>query len=154
MDIEKIVEEVVKTLKNDKKMTLSLARELSRRMTEEAKKNGNKLVISIVDEKARPVLTEVMDDAFLVSYDVANRKAYTSVAIKMSTAKLAAEEVKSGGSLEGLDTRDGLIFLGGGAPLVAGGKVIGGIGISGGTAKEDTVYAETAVKIFNEIIRL
>ena len=58
MDIEKIVEEVVKTLKNDKKMTLSLARELSRRMTEEAKKNGNKLVISIVDEKARPVLTE------------------------------------------------------------------------------------------------
>ena len=52
MDIEKIVEEVVKTLKNDKKMTLSLARELSRRMTEEAKKNGNKLVISIVDEKA------------------------------------------------------------------------------------------------------
>ena len=97
MDIEKIVEEVVKTLKNDKKMTLSLAR------------------------------------------------------IKMSTAKLA-EEVKSGGSLEGLDTRDGLIFLGGGAPLVAGGKVIGGIGISGGTAKEDTAYAETAVKIFNEII--
>ena len=151
MDIEKIVEEVVKTLKNDKKMTLSLARELSRRMTEEAKKNGNKLVISIVDEKARPVLTEVMDDAFLVSYDVANRKAYTSVAIKMSTAKLA-EEVRSSGSLEGLDTRDGLIFLGGGAPLVAGGKVIGGIGISGGTAKEDTVYAETAVKIFNEII--
>ena len=53
MDIEKIVEEVVKTLKNDKKMTLSLARELSRRMTEEAKKNGNKLVISIVDEKAQ-----------------------------------------------------------------------------------------------------
>ena len=38
--------------------------------------------------------------------------------------------------------------------LQAGGKVIGGIGISGGTAKEDTVYAETAVKIFNEIIRL
>lgn len=151
MDIEKIVEEVVKTLKNDKKMTLSLARELSRRMTEEAKKHGNKLVISIVDEKARPVLTEVMDDAFLVSYDVANRKAYTSVAIKMSTAKLA-EEVKSGGSLEGLDTHDGLIFLGGGAPLVAAGKVIGGIGISGGTAKEDTAYAETAVKIFNEII--
>ena len=36
--------------------------------------------------------------------------------------------------------------------LQAGGKVIGGIGISGGTAKEDTAYAETAVKIFNEII--
>ena len=40
MDIEKIVEEVVKTLKNDKKMTLSLAHELSRRMTEEAKKTA------------------------------------------------------------------------------------------------------------------
>ena len=151
MDIEKIVEEVVKTLKSDKKMTLSLARELSRRMTEEAKKNGNKLVISIVDEKARPVLTEVMDDAFLVSYDVANRKAYTSVAIKMSTAKLA-EEVRSGGSLDGLDDHDGLIFLGGGAPLKVNGRIIGGIGISGGTASEDTAYAEIAERIFDELV--
>lgn len=151
MDIEKIVTEVISAVRYDKKMTLSLARELSRRMTEEGEKNGNKLVIAIVDEKARPVLTEVMDGAFLVSHPVATRKAYTSVAIKMSTAKLA-EEVGKGGSLEGLDTADGLIFLGGGAPLVVNGNVIGGIGISGGTAAEDTAYAETAVKIFNEII--
>ena len=80
MDIEKIVAEVVSAVRKDKKMTLALARELSRRMTEEGAKRGNKLVVSIVDEKARPVLTEVMDDAFLASYDVANRKAYTSVA--------------------------------------------------------------------------
>ena len=151
MDIEKIVTEVISAVRYDKKMALSLARELSRRMTEEGEKNGNKLVIAIVDEKARPVLTEVMDGAFLVSHPVATRKAYTSVAIKMSTAKLA-EEVGRGGSLDGLDTADVFVFLGGGAPLVVNGNVIGGIGISGGTAAEDTAYAETAVKIFNEII--
>ena len=51
MDIEKIVTEVISAVRYDKKMTLSLARELSRRMTEEGEKNGNKLVIAIVDEK-------------------------------------------------------------------------------------------------------
>ena len=59
MDIEKIVTEVISAVRYDKKMTLSLARELSRRMTEEGEKNGNKLVIAIVDEKARPVLTAI-----------------------------------------------------------------------------------------------
>lgn len=151
MDIEKIVAEVVSAVRKDKKMTLALARELSRRMTEEGAKRGNKLVVSIVDEKARPVLTEVMDDAFLASYDVANRKAYTSVALKASTAQLAAA-VKSGGVLDGLDDHDGLIFLGGGAPLKVNGRIIGGIGISGGTASEDTAYAEIAERIFDELV--
>ena len=48
-----------------------------------------------------------------------------------------------GGKLDGLmvTDRNRVSLLGGGYPLIAGGRLIGGIGVSGGTAEEDTEFA-------------
>lgn len=45
-------------------------------------------VIAICGPEGNPIAVHVMDGAYLVSYDVAVKKAYTSVAVKMSTREL------------------------------------------------------------------
>ena len=146
----KIISAVAEAVKNSEKLTLSTAKRLADKITEYAESIGKKLVIAIVNDQGRPILVEVMDGAFLVSYDVALKKAYSAVAVKMSTARLA-KEVKAGGSLQGLETEGSLIFLGGGEPLYKNGKLIGAVAVSGGTAEEDTFYAKKALEFFNAL---
>ena len=53
-----------------------------------------------------------------------------------------------GGALDGLVAGEGLCLLGGGEPLISGGKVIGGIGVSGGTSEQDTNLAAFAAEYY------
>ena len=46
--------------------------------------------------------------------------------------------------------RDKLVFFGGGVPLFAGDKLVGGLGISGGTGEEDDDIAQYALSVFEE----
>ena len=146
-EIERIYNEVVKRVTNGKDITLEKARALAKIVREKAEEIGLKAVIAISNSQGRPILVEVMDDAYLVSFDVAIKKAYTSSAVKMSTAKLC-EEIKVEGSLKGLETEQSLIFLGGGEPLKVGWEVVGAIGVSGGTAEQDAKLALFASQQF------
>ncbi len=146
-DMEKIYREVLKRVKNEHQITLEKARALAQKVREKAEEVGLKAVICVANAQGRPILVEVMDDAYLVSFDVAIKKAYTSAAVKMSTAKLC-DEIKVGGSLKGLETEQSLIFLGGGEPLKSGWEVVGAIGVSGGTADEDSRLALYAAQVF------
>ena len=147
IDTQKIYEEVLKRVGFGKRLTLEKARALSQKVREKANVMGLKAVIAIANEQGRPILVEVMDDAYLVSFDVAIKKAYSSAAVKMSTKQLA-QEVSEGGSLKGLETEESLIFLGGGEPLKFGWEVVGAIGVSGGTAEEDSKLALYAAQQF------
>jgi len=147
LNYEAIYNEVLKRVGFGKQLTLEKARALSQKVREKATEMGLKAVIAIANAQGRPILVEVMDDAYLVSFDVAVKKAYTSSAVKMSTKQLA-QEVKEGGSLKGLETEESLIFLGGGEPLKVGWEVIGAIGVSGGTAEEDSKLALYASQQF------
>ena len=149
-DLERIYNEVIKRVTNGKEITLEKARALAQKVREKAEEIGLKAVVAIANAQGRPILVEVMDDAFLVSFDVAIKKAYTSAAVKMSTAKLC-NEIKVEGSLKGLETEQSLIFLGGGEPLKVGWEVVGAIGVSGGTAKQDADLALYAAKQFEYI---
>ena len=133
-----------------KDVTLEQAKLLSEGIRKFAAEKGMKIVVAVANSQGRPVSVEVMDGAFLVSYEVAAKKAYTSVAVKMSTAKLA-EEVEKGKSLYGLQTVDQLIYLGGGEPLILNGQIVGGVGVSGGTAAEDTDLGAFAARLFTEL---
>ena len=95
-----------------------------------------------------------MDGAFLVSFDVAVKKAYTSVAVKMSTMELNAL-AQPGGTFYGLDKMEGgnIIIFGGGVPIVEGGTIIGGLGVSGGTGEEDHSLAEYGLAAFAQMKR-
>ena len=96
---------------------------------------------------------QVMDGAFLVSFDVATKKAYTSVAVKMSTKELSVL-AQPGGTFYGVDKMDNgkIVIFGGGVPLKVGDTIIGGLGISGGTGEEDHSLAEYGLCVLNEVL--
>lgn len=123
------------------KLTLSLAKELAYAVEKRAEQLGKKIVVAITDSGANLVLLQSMDDAYIASNRIARDKAYTSVALKMPTHIALAES--RGGKLDGLMVTDNnkISLLGGGYPLIMGGKLVGGIGVSGGTAEEDTEFA-------------
>ncbi|MBR2384288.1 MAG: cob(I)yrinic acid a,c-diamide adenosyltransferase [Clostridia bacterium] len=146
-ELERIYNEVIKRVTNGKEITLEKARALAQKVREKAEEIGLKAVVAIANAQGRPILVEVMDNAYLVSFDVAIKKAYTSAAVKMSTAKLC-NEIKVEGSLKGLETEQSLIFLGGGEPLKVGWEVVGAIGVSGGTAEQDSKLALYASQVF------
>jgi uncharacterized protein GlcG (DUF336 family) len=84
-----------------------------------------------------------MDDAYLASYDVAVNKAYTVVALKMSTMTLKPL-AQPGQSLYGIQFTNGgkIVIFGGGDPLTdAKGSIIGGLGVSGGSEERDAALS-------------
>ena len=71
--------------------------------------------------------------------------------MQMPTANLA--QAASRGPLFGINTTNHgrLVVLGGGIPLVANDKVVGGIGVSGGTSAQDVEVANAAVQAFQSL---
>lgn len=135
------------------RMTLELSKKLIEKIEEEAKRRGKKAVIAVCGPDGNPIAVHVMDGAFLVSFDVAVRKAYTAVAVKMSTMELS-KLAQPGQTFYGLESLDGgkIVIFGGGVPLVYQGNIIGGLGISGGTGEEDHSLAEYALSVLTDLL--
>lgn len=133
-------------------MTLEKARALTKKVEARAREMGVNAVIAVSDAGGNPVSVQSMDGAYLASWDVALQKSYTVVALKMSTAKLA-ELAAPGGSLYGIQfTNQGkIVIFGGGEPLETDGKIVGGLGVSGGTAEQDTALAAYGRQVFKEV---
>ena len=153
-EISAIVSGVLSELSHERRMTLELAHRLSDEVKKKAREMGVNAVVAISNEAARPVLVECMDDSFIASFDVALKKAYTVVALKMSTIDLKPL-ANPGGSLYGIQfTNDSLIIVfGGGDPLKVGDRIIGGIGVSGGTEEQDTALSAYGKTVFESIIK-
>ena len=155
-DISKIVDSVVKEVMEKgatvskkpthvplTKMTLAAAKELIQAVENKAAEMGVKAVVAVSDAGGNTIAVECMDDAYIASYDIAVNKAFTVVSLKMPTKNLA-ELAAPGGSLYGIQfTNNGrIIIFGGGEPLMKEGKVLGGLGVSGGSAEQDTLLGE------------
>ena len=149
--ITEIVRNVIIQQKQD--MSLELAKTLAKRVEERAAMMGVKAVVVIMNSGANPVLVHCMDDSFIASYDVAFNKAYTVVGLKISTIELN-KLAQPGGSLYGIqNTNDGkIVIFGGGEPLMIGGRIVGGLGVSGGTEDEDTALAAYGRQVFMELV--
>lgn len=132
-------------------LTLAAAKKIAAAVEEKADIMGKRVVVAILDSGANLMLLHSMDDAYIASCEIAQNKAYTAVSLKMST-QTALEESR-GGALDGLSATTGnrLLLLGGGEPLVSGGRVVGGIGVSGGTAEEDIAFARFGAKFFSDM---
>lgn len=132
------------------KITLDLAKQIIAGAEEKAKRIGVSMVISVVDEGGNLIAVQRMDDAWLASIEIAQNKAWTSVALKMPSANLADATVPAA-ELYGLNTTNNerLVVFGGGIPLVNDGKVAGAVGVSGSTVPHDIQVAEAAVQVFN-----
>lgn len=151
--VQRIVEEVLNKATNPK-MNLAKAVLLIEKVEEEAAKMGVSAVVAVSNEAARPVAIHCMDDSYIASFDVAVNKAYTVVALKMSTLKLK-ELSQPGSSLYGIQFTNGgkIVIFGGGVPLFYKGKLIGGLGVSGGSDEQDTALAEYGEKCLEEVMK-
>lgn len=134
-------------------MKLQIASVLIERVKEKAAEWGMKVVVAVADKEGRPVAIQCMDGAYIGSFDVALNKSYTSVAFQMSTKELGRLS-QPGESLYGIQyTNEGkIVIFGGGEPLYYQGSLIGALGVSGGTAKQDTALAEYGKEILKEVI--
>lgn len=150
---EKVIQEVLKRIGQSDKITLAQAKRLIDRVEAYAESEGLKAVIAVCGPDGNPVAVHVMDGAFLVSFDVAVKKAYTSASVKMSTMELS-DLIKPGATFQGLDKLQGdkMVFFGGGVPLKVGDRLIGALGVSGGTGEEDDHIAQYALKVLPEIL--
>ncbi|SCM81119.1 ATP:cob(I)alamin adenosyltransferase [uncultured Sporomusa sp.] len=127
--------------------------ERAKRMIAAAEKKaveiGVPMVIAVVDAGGNLVAQERMDNALLASVSIALNKAYTAVALKMSTDQ-AAVVAQPGQMLYGINTTDNcrIVVFGGGFPLWEEGALVGGIGVSGGSVEEDMAVAQAGLAAF------
>ena len=153
-DEERIIAGVMNRVMDKISVTIGLdeAKILTDIIEKEAARRGKKAVVAVCNEQGNPVSVHVMDGAFLVSFDVAVKKAYTAAALKMSTMELSAL-VKPGETFYGLQNDEKLMIIGGGVPIVKNGKVVGGLGVSGGTGEEDHSLCEYALAEYARITK-
>ena len=133
-------------------MPLAKAVELIGKIEAKAAEWDMRVVTAVSDAAGRPVAVHCMDGAYIGSFDVALNKTYTSIAFQMSTARLGSLS-GSGGSLYGIQfTNNGrIVIFGGGEVLRRGEVIVGALGVSGGSAEQDTALAAYGKSIFAEL---
>lgn len=129
------------------RMTLDLANIMALSSVKKAEELKVPVVISIVDDGGNLILLNRMLNAHIGSIDISINKAYTSMAFKLPTETLGKLSLP-GESLYGIqNTNNGkIVVFGGGLPISIKGKLIGAIGVSGGSVEEDILIAEEAFK--------
>ena len=134
-------------------MTLALANALIEKVKAKASEMGVDVVVAVSDKAGRPVAIQCMDGAYIASFDIALNKTYSSASLKMSTAQLA-ELSQPGQDLYGIQfTNNGkIVIFGGGEVLEYDGRIVGALGVSGGTAAEDTAIAAYGKEVFKEVL--
>jgi uncharacterized protein GlcG (DUF336 family) len=114
----------------------------------EATKNGWGVAIAIVDSGGNIVMLHRLDNAQLSAARIAEAKARTAVEFRRPTKAL--EDAVAGGGVGLRVLTFGASVAEGGVPIVAGGHIIGGIGVSGVASQQDAQVAQAgadAVKI-------
>jgi uncharacterized protein GlcG (DUF336 family) len=125
-------------------ITLEQARKLIAAGQAEASKNGWPVAIAVVDNHGFLVAFEKMDNTQTASVQVAIDKAASSAMYRRPT-KAFQDGIAGGGvNLRALNLR-GASMVEGGLPVVVGGRIIGGVGVSGVTADQDGVVAKAAL---------
>jgi len=107
----------------------------------EAQKNNWKMAIAIVDTGGYLVYFEKMQDTQTGSVELAIEKARTAALFRRPT-RLFQDGVAAGGEGLRLLRLTGAIPIDGGVPIIADGKLIGAVGISGGTGDQDGQVAK------------
>jgi uncharacterized protein GlcG (DUF336 family) len=112
-----------------------------------AEKDSVLVNIAVVDAGANLKAFIRMDESFLGSIDVAIKKAKTARFFNIDTGKLG-ELTQPGGIIYNIEhSNDGLITFPGGVPIKnKKGKIIGAIGVSGGTIEQDRAIAIAGAK--------
>jgi uncharacterized protein GlcG (DUF336 family) len=130
-------------------MTLKEAKLIIEAGEKKAAEIGQPMNIAVADEGGNLVAHVRMDGAWMGSIDISIKKAWTSRAFDIATKDLA-EHSQSGNQFFGIHaSNDGKVMIfAGGIPLKRGGKVVGSVGVSGGSGEQDHAVAEAAAAAF------
>ena len=125
------------------------ARRIIAAAEQKADQIGQPMNVAVVDEGGNLIAFERMANAWLGSIDISQKKAWTSRAFDITTKDLAAN-AQSGDQFFGIHaSNDGKVMIfAGGIPLKQDGKVVGAIGVSGGSGDQDHAVAEAGVAAF------
>lgn len=111
----------------------------------EARKNRWNMAIAIVDTGGYLVYFEKMQDTQTGSVDLAIEKARTSALFRRPT-KVFEEAVAAGGDGLRVLHLPGTIPHEGGVPIIVGGKLVGAVGVSGGSVEQDGQVANAGAR--------
>ncbi|HLS38444.1 MAG TPA: heme-binding protein [Sphingobacterium bovisgrunnientis] len=123
-------------------ITLAQARQIIDAAIKKSESLGVKMNIAIVDSGTNLVAFNKMDDAWLGSIDISQKKARTARYFNMDTGVIGSLS-QPGGSLYNIEhSNGGLITFPGGVVIKnAAGEIIGAIGVSGSTVEDDHAVA-------------
>jgi uncharacterized protein GlcG (DUF336 family) len=111
--------------------------------------------IAIVDSTLQLLHFARMPNAKLTSIDIATNKAFTAAGHRVPTCHYNSKTFFPGGMGFGIQYTNGGRFctLTGGIPIVVDDVVVGGIGVSSGTAEQDVEIAEAGLEAIDDLVR-
>jgi uncharacterized protein GlcG (DUF336 family) len=130
-------------------VTLADARRIIAAGEKKAQEIGQPMNIAVVDEGGNLVAHVRMDNAWIGSVDISIKKAWTSRAFDITTQDLGKNS-QSGDQFFGIHASNHgrVMIFAGGIPLKKGDKVVGAVGVSGGSGAQDHTVAEAAAAAF------
>jgi glc operon protein GlcG len=108
----------------------------------ECQKNGWNVAVAVVDNHGFLVYFERMDNTQTASMDIAVGKAKAAATYRRPT-RVFMDVINKGGPATA--TLPGVFASPGGVPIMVEGKVIGGVGVSGGTGDQDEQCAKAGL---------
>jgi len=125
---------------------LELALRILGAVRSEAEQGSLHVSAAVVDRGGNVVASARMDDTPLGAMALAIDKAYTAVLWETPTGEFM-QSTQPGGPDWGFTTTTGgrVVVYAGGLPILEDGRLIGGLGVSGGTARQDEACGRAAL---------
>ena len=136
-------------LATKKALTLEVAKQLGAVAEKAAAANKWTMVIAILDDGGNLMYLERMDETQIGSIEVAIQKGRSAVTFKRPTKVF--EDAVAGGRTA-LLRLPGAVPVEGGLPITVDGKIIGAIGVSGGTSPQDGEVGKAALDALPKIL--
>ncbi len=132
-------------------ITLEDARKVIAAAEKKALDIGQPMNIAVVDGGGNLVAFARMDGAWLGSIDISQKKAWTSRAFDIET-KTLSKFSQPGADFYGIHASNNgkVMIFAGGVPLLRGKQVVGAIGVSGGSGKQDQEVAEAGAGVIKK----
>lgn len=124
-------------------INLEGAKKIAAAVLAECRANKWNVAVAVVDNNGGLIYFERMDNTQTASLDIAIGKARNGATYRRSTRVWADTIAKTGPAVMSLP---GVIATPGGLPIMADGKVIGGVGVSGVTGDQDEQCAMAGLK--------
>ena len=128
-------------------MNIEIAKMIIKAGIRQARQMGNVCSVAVVDDRGFLVALHRMDRAPIPTVDIARDKAWTAAAFRMPSSDIGrfGDPAAPGFGFNTQNWNDRLTTIPGGLPVQYGDEIIGGVGVSGGTAEEDVTVGRAAL---------